>query len=131
VKREPTARPEPETRGLHTNNIPHVANNRWYGHDRPNDPRYRLPHPYEHGHFEHFGPTYRYNVVRIDPRLHEFWLPGGAYFQVPAWDWPLAEDWCWNCGDDFTVYEDPDHPGWYLLYNVQTGAFVHVLYMGM
>lgn len=130
VKREPAARPAPDTRGGHTSNIPHVADNRWYGHDRPNDSHYHLPHPFEHGRFAHFGPTYRYNVVRIDPRLHEFWLPGGYYFQVPAWDWALAEDWCWNCGEDFVVYEDPDHPGWYLLYNIHTGAYVHVLYMG-
>ena len=38
--------------------------------------------------------------------------------QVADWDWPICADWCWDCGDDFVVYEDPDHIGWYMLYNV-------------
>ena len=131
-KREPRAKPEVERReGGHVNSIPHVANDHWYGHAKPNDPRFHLDRPFEHGHFANFGPSYRYNVLRIDPNLRRFWLPGGYYFDVAPWDWALASDWCWSCGEDFVVYEDPDHPGWYLLYNLMTGAFVHVLYMGM
>jgi len=132
VQRAPHAKPAPERyEGGRVNNTPHVNNNQWYGHDRPNDRRYHVDHPFEHGRFEHFGPSYRYNVLRIDPNLHRFWLPDGYYFDIAAWDWALASGWCWTCANDFVIYEDPDHPGWYLLYNLMTGTFVHVMYMGM
>ncbi len=131
-QRTPNAKPEPDRReGGRVNTTPHVSNDRWFGHDKPNDQRYHLDRPFEHGRFERFGPSYRYNVERIDLNLHRFWLPGGYYFQVSPWDWPVASDWCWQCGDDFVVYEDPDHPGWYLVYNIHTGAYVHAQYMGM
>lgn len=131
-KRQPTARPEPDRRDpIRTNNMPHVANDRWYGHDRPNDTRYRVARPYDRGRFEHVGPTYVYRVERFDPGLHRFWLPGNGYFDVASWDWPLASDWCWSCGEDYVVYDDPDHPGWYLLYNMHTGQYVHAMFMGM
>jgi hypothetical protein len=130
-KREPSAKPEAQrVAGRYVNNTPHVADDHWYGRPKPNDRRYVLAHPFEHGHFERFGPSYRYNIVRVDPNLHRFWLPNGYYFDIAAWEWPLVADWCWTCADDFVIYEDPDHPGWYLLYNLMTGAFVHVMYMG-
>jgi hypothetical protein len=113
-----------------TNATPHVNNDHWYGHDRPNDARYRIAHPFEHGHFEKFGPSYRYEIVRIDRDHHRFWFPGGFFFEVALWDWPVCADWCWDCGDDFIIYEDPDHIGWYLLYNIHTGVYVHVQYLG-
>lgn len=70
-KRESHAKPEIERReGGRVNNIPHVAHDHWYGHDRPNDRRYVLAHPFEHGHFEHFGPSYRYHVERFDRDYH-------------------------------------------------------------
>jgi len=109
---------------------PHVSHDHWYGHDAPNDNRYRIARPYEHGHFEHFGPSYRYNVVRIDRGVHRFWFNGGFFFQIAPWDWDLAAGWCWDCGDNFVVYDDPDHPGWYLVYNTETGAYVHAEYLG-
>ena len=109
---------------------PHVNNDHWYGHDDPSDKRYHQDHPFDHGHFSRVGPTYRYNVVRIDRDHHRFWFPGGFDFEVASWDWSLCADWCWDCGDDFVVYDDPDHAGWYLLYNIHTGVYVHILYMG-
>jgi hypothetical protein len=128
----PRAKPEPERHdGGRANSLPHVTNDHWYGHDRPDDKRYHVDHAFEHGRFDHFGPSYRYRIERFDPDHHRFWFPGGFYFQIADWDWPVAADWCWNCEDDFVVYEDSDHAGWYLLYNVHTGHYVHVTYMGM
>jgi hypothetical protein len=112
------------------NSSQHVNNDHWYGHDAPGDKRFHVDHPFEHGRFEHFGPNFRYNVLRIDRDHHRFWFPGGFGFEVASWDWGLCADWCWDCGDDFTVYEDTDHVGWYLLYNVHTGHYVHVMYVG-
>ena len=109
---------------------PHVSNDHWYGRPAPNDKRYHLDHPFPHGHFEKFGAEYHYNVVRVDVGAHRFWLPGGFYFEVASWEWATCANWCWNCGDDFVIYEDPDHPGWYLVYNLQTGQYVHVQYLG-
>jgi len=113
------------------NEMPHVNHDTWYGHSAVNDPRFHIEHPFEHGHFANFGPSFRYTIARIDAAHHEFWLPGGFYFQVADWDWGYFTDQCWNCGDDFVVYDDPDHIGWYLLYNVHTGVYIHVQYLGM
>ena len=109
---------------------PHVANDHWYGHEAPNDARFHIDHPWEHGHFARFGPSYRYRVVRFDRDAHRFWFAGGG-FEIAAWDWPQAAEWCWNCGaDDFVVYEDSDHIGWYLIYNIHTGVYVHAQFLG-
>ncbi|HMD32256.1 MAG TPA: hypothetical protein VKG84_10130 [Candidatus Acidoferrales bacterium] len=109
---------------------PHVNNDHWYGHEPANDARFHVDHPFPHGRFAHFGPTYRYNVLRVDVNAHRFWLPGGFFFEVAPWDWEQCAGWCWNCGNDFVVYEDSDHAGWYLLYNVHTGVYIHVQYLG-
>jgi len=93
--------------------------------------RFVIAHPYPHGRFEHFGPSYRYRVARFDLGAHRFWFPGGFSFEIASWDWDLASGWCWDCpGDNFVVYDDPDHPGWYLVYNAQTGVYVHAQYLG-
>jgi hypothetical protein len=122
--------PEPERwEGGRVNAAPHVNHDRWYGHDAPGDSRFHLAHPFEHGRFAHIGPSYRYGVSRFDRGSHRFWL-GGSAFLIAPWDWPLALDWCWDCGEDFVVYDDTDHPGWYLLYNSETGAYIHAQYGG-
>jgi hypothetical protein len=132
ARREVHAKPEIDRRaGNRVDSVPHVHENHWYGHDRPNDRRYVIAHPYPHGRFEHFGPSYRYHVERFDLGAHRFWFPGGFSFEIASWDWELASSWCWDCpGDNFVVYDDPDHPGWYLVYNVQTGVYVHAQYAG-
>jgi hypothetical protein len=132
VRRSPKARPESEhIVGGYTNSLPHVSHDHWYGHAAPTAPRYHLAHPFSAGRFAHVGSAYRYPIVRMDLAAHRFWLPGGYYFEIASGEWPLVDSWCWDCGDDFAIYLDADHPGWYLLYNVHTGTFVHVQYMGM
>ena len=114
----------------HVNDMPHVNHDVWYGREQSNDARFHMDKPFEHGHFAHFGPKFRYSVTRVDADLHRFWFPGGSFFEVASWDWPLCSDWCWDCGNDFVIYEDTDHAGWYLLYNIHTGVYVHAQYMG-
>ncbi|WP_348268763.1 hypothetical protein P8936_05960 [Edaphobacter paludis] len=113
-----------------TNSLPHVNHDQWFGHDSAGDARYRLQRPFEHGTFPRTGRNFRYPLLRVDRNMHRFWIPGGFYFVVAPWDWPLFLDWCWDCGEDFVIYEDPVHIGWYLLYNINTGVYVHVQYWG-
>jgi len=115
----------------HVNEVPHVNHDQWYGHEAPNDQRFHVATPWAHGRFDRVGPSYRYGVQRFDDHAHRFWIAGRGGFEVAAWDWSLAADWCWNCGDDFVIYDDPDHPGWYLVYNVHTGVYVHAQFIGM
>jgi hypothetical protein len=132
VRRRPTARPDIEHRRDGRNDDrPHVTGRRWYGHAPPNDVRFRVSRPFEHGRFRELGPRYRYHVVRFDRDRHVFWLPSGVYFEIAPWDYDLASDWCWDCADDdIVVYRDPDHFGWYLIYDSRNGVYLHAQYMG-
>ena len=109
---------------------PHVSNDHFYGHEAPNDPRFHLDKPFPHGKFAHYGPTYRYKVVRYDLAAHRFWFAGGG-FEIASWDWVQCADWNWTGGaDDFVVYLDNDHVGWYMIYNIHTGVYVHAQFIG-
>jgi hypothetical protein len=110
-------------------NAPHVDNGKvWVGHDTGHaDPQYHMDHPYEHGHFSGgFGPSHRWRLGGGGPGRFGF---NGWYWSVAPWELGYVNGWLWD-SDDVVIYDDPDHPGWYLAYNVRLGTYVHVQYLG-
>ena len=68
-------------------------------------------------------------VVRgFDPRTRHIILYDQSDWVVARYDVPRCRDWEWD-SDRVYVYDDQDHPGWYVL-NSRLGRAVHVEFFG-
>ena len=106
---------------------PHVhTDGCWIGHADAGDPRYQLARPFEHGRFP--GATGRDHIYTVRGRRERF-AAAGASFSVAPFESGYCDDWRWDV-EPIAIYEDADHSGWYLAYNMRLGTFVHVQFLG-
>jgi hypothetical protein len=110
---------------------PHVEKGgHWVGHESgPADVRFHLDQPFARGRFTGgIGRNHVYSLGGWDSGRHRFWS-NGYYFGIASWEWGFGDDWSWT-SDQIVLYDDPDHEGWYLVYNVRLGTYLHVQYEG-
>ncbi len=108
---------------------PHVdERNHWVGHDSGRDDRrFYVDRPFEHGRFA--GGLGRNHVWRMGGGHRDrFWF-NGYFFSVAPVDYRYCDDWYWD-RDEVVIYDDPDHFGWYLAFNVRLNRYVHVSFIG-
>jgi hypothetical protein len=115
--------------GVHPS-APHVdvrgRNSVWVGHQQTGV-NYHLSQPWEHGRFGGgFGPRYKFNLGGGD--CSRFWF-SGYYFSIADFDRGYCSNWNWF-GDQVIIYEDPSHVGFYTIYNVRLGTYLHCIYGG-